>query len=493
MVTSTAKAESVAAEQGVSSEEVQRILAAYWRQSVPASPIELRVRALQRFWTEVDAIHARQKSAMKELCVVLGDGLAAAGRGPRDRHLSTELAHELRRLWPTTLNPRFPEHLVTEPNPLTAAATAFGPAFRFWDYAGTNAWHATEGGRAYKELGDQFETAVREMTDALAALGCPVADSFFADLREAERNLGPVEVLEATVPVESDIPGISISMTATRGERRAGYELLRDVITRHRRAWAETHLTAYLEARWKADLQTAGEAYHRHAADRGKPPTPKQFALMAAAAAANWFAGDLSAVYNVLGLRSPLPPTTYQRGVPDDPAAFTKRLRHVLIAASGARPPKEDILQVSRSAKSYAQLQNWTRASNSIQTFAQHSLAWLEQTEALGRPPELAEFSKRPYFKEHFPALAPDLDDAWRIYCSAIQQVLKDTGRAGGHTTAPHPTTVPPPQPQTDPARVQAGPGDGDTGSRALRESSREPSEGPRPRRGILKLFRRRH
>ena len=32
----------------------------------------------------------------------------------------------------------------------------------------------------------------------------------------------------------------------------------------------------------------------------------------------------LNAVYNVLGLRSPLPPTTYRRGVPDDPRAFTK-------------------------------------------------------------------------------------------------------------------------------------------------------------------------
>ena len=119
MVTSAEKAESVAAAQGVSAEEVQRILAAYWRQSEPSSPIEARVSALQRFWSEVDAIHARQAPGMKQLCVLLGAGLtgpwSVPGRGaPGDHRLSAELAQELRRLWATTLNPRFPEHLVTE-------------------------------------------------------------------------------------------------------------------------------------------------------------------------------------------------------------------------------------------------------------------------------------------------------------------------------------------------------------------------------------------
>lgn len=456
MVTSTEKAESAAAAQGVSAEEVRRILAVYWRQSEPTSPIELRVNALERFWSEVDAIHARQEPGMKELCVILGAGLSgpwsAPGRGSAgDHRLSAELADELRRLWPTILNPRFPEHLVTEPNPLTAAAQAFGPAFYFWDWAGTNAWHATEGGRAYRQLGGEFEHAARELTASLDTLGCPVDDSFFADLRRVEQRLGPVEELTETVSEESEA-GISITLTATRGERRAGYELVRDVITRHRRAWAERYMPGYLEARWKADLQATGEAYHRHAADRAKPPTVKQFADMAAAAATNWFAGDLSAVYNVLGLRSPLPPTTYQRCVPEDPRAFTKRLQAVLLAASGTSAPKGDTVRISSSPQLSAQLQASIRARNSTQTLAHHGLAWLGEMEALGRPPELAQFSKRDYFKRVYDVLAPDRDEAWRIYCDAIQQALDEAQRTEPSTSRTRSSVDRPARSQSDAA-----------------------------------------
>jgi hypothetical protein len=165
-----------------------------------------------------------------------------------------------------------------------------------------------------------------------------------------------------------------------------------------------------LEARWKSDLQGAGEAYHRHNADRGRPPTAKQFAGMAAAAATNWFAGDLTAVYNVLGLRSPLPATTYRRSVPEDPRAFTKRLREALRAGSVADASTKDDV----------------RFTNSVQSIAQHGLAWLAEMEALGKPPELAQFSKRHYFKQNFDVLAPARDDAWRIYCDAIQRVLDE-------------------------------------------------------------------
>ena len=414
MVTSTEKAQSAGAAQGISADEVQRILAAYWRQSEPTSPIEIRITALKHFWTEVDAIHARQEPGMKELCVILGADLPRARSAPGretlgDHRLSAELAQELTRLWATTLTPRFPEHLVTEPFPLNAAAEAFGPAFYFWDYAGTNAWHATEGGRAYKKLGSEFEPAVREHTRSLATLGCPVDDSFFADLRRAEQKLGPIKELSKTISDESE-PGISFTMTTGVGERRAGYGMLRDVITHHRNAWAEEHMPAYLEARWKADLQAAGEAYHRHHADRGRPPTAKQFAATAAAPAANWFAGDLTGVYNVLGLRSPLPTTTYRRCVPEDPPAFTKRLREALRAGSVADASTKDDV----------------RFSNSIQTIAQHGLDWLTEMEVLDQPPELAQFSRRDYFKQHFDVLAPDRDDAWRLFCDAIQRVVDE-------------------------------------------------------------------
>jgi hypothetical protein len=196
-------------------------------------------------------------------------------------------------------------------------------------------------------------------------------------------RLGPIEERTETISEESEA-GISITLTAARGERRDGYEMLRDVITRHRRA--EKYLTAYLDARWKADVQSAGEAYHRHTADRARPPTVKQFAEMAGPARTNWFAGDLAAVYNVLGLRSPLPPTTYRRCIPENASGFTKRLRQVLRAVSSTDASTKDTV----------------RFTNSTQVLAQHSLTWLGQMEVLGKPPELAQFIKRDYFKQAY-------------------------------------------------------------------------------------------
>ena len=69
------------------------------------------------------------------------------------------------------------------------------------------------------------------------------------------------------------------------------------------------------------------------------------------------------------------------------------------------------------------------RFTNSTQVLAQHTLTWLGQMEVLGKPPELPQFSKRDYFKQAYDVLAPGLDDGWRIYCDAIQQVLEETRR----------------------------------------------------------------
>jgi hypothetical protein len=433
MVTSTERAQSAASAAGISSDEVQRILAAYWRQSVPMSPIEMRVSALQRLWSEFDAIHARQAPGMKELEVRLDTDHAATASPPMpgSHSLSQELQQELRRLWGTTLNARFPEHLVTEASPGWAAATAIGPALRFWDFTGINAWHATEGRRAYKELGDEFEKAVNGWVEELTRLGCPIDVRFFADLRAVESELGPMQTQEETIS-EEVTDGFSMSLVvATRG-RRSGYERLRDVITHHRRAWAEQHLTDYFEARWTADLQAAGKAYHRHAADRGKPPTLKQFAQMGSSAAAHWFAGDLSAVYTVLGLPSPMPAPTYQRRVPENVRAFKKRLRAQLTPlASGG--------------------------NDAVAGLASHSLTWLALLEALGRPPELPQFGRQD-FKRLADALAPDIDTAWRIYANTIMQALEETESSrSAHPDAPQaqpPTPAAPGQQVDDQVRA---------------------------------------
>jgi hypothetical protein len=191
---------------------------------------------------------------------------------------------------------------------------------------------------------------------------------------------------------------------------------------------------------------------------------------MAAAAATNWFAGDLNAVYSVLGLRSPLPPTTYERCIPEDPSAFTKRLRQVLGGAASRGASTKDTV----------------RFTNSIQSLAQHGLAWLNLMEVLGKPPEFAQFSKRDYFKQVFDVLALDLDDAWRIYCNAIQQALEET-RRGQAPVAPLRGSQRQQESQREPPGILTVQASGNTVSAPAEARPSTKVENTQPRRGLLK------
>ena len=45
-----------------------------------------------------------------------------------------------------------------------------------------------------------------------------------------------------------------VSAITGGGTKRAGFEILRDVVTHHRRQWTQTHLQPYLEQRWRIEL-----------------------------------------------------------------------------------------------------------------------------------------------------------------------------------------------------------------------------------------------
>jgi hypothetical protein len=207
-------------------------------------------------------------------------------------------------------------------------------------------------------------------------------------------------------------------MRVSRDARRKGFEILRDIIARHRRAWAEQNLTPYLEGRWKGELRAAGEAYNRHVADKGKLPTVKQFAGLATDAADHWFGGDLTGVYGALGLRSPLPPPTYTRLMPADSRAFTRRVRQELKAAA-SQPHGSGVDQ-----------------SNELGQLARHSIRWVELAEARGAPPALRQLGTT-NFSMSASALNDDTDTAWQIYCDAIERALVASGSAPAQHAAP--------------------------------------------------------
>jgi hypothetical protein len=83
-------------------------------------------------------------------------------------------------------------------------------------------------------------------------------------------------------------------MSMSTGSRRVGFERLRDIITRYRRAWVEQYLDAYLRARWETEIREASRLHAQAIAEKGKPPTPKQFARHVVTATSHWFGGDLS-------------------------------------------------------------------------------------------------------------------------------------------------------------------------------------------------------
>ena len=434
LAVSSARVDEVATTEGIDADEIQRMLSAYWGQSPGRTPIEERVDTLKRFWVEFDALHAQQAPGMQSL-----EYLMASDTRPKaleDRLLSAPLLEDLRRLWATKVLPKWPDRLVSEPFWAEAAMHAFGHAIYSWRELALTAWNMCEGGRAYAGL-SAFETYSSQRFPGLSETGFVVDAAMFVELRAAEAKLGPRRD-ETTVEIQIIGTGDRVSHSkATRG----GFEALRDIITRHRRAWAAQHLDAYLERRWRDELGQVAEGYHRRVADKGKPPTVKQFLQMAKEPVANWFAGDVTDVYGALGFKSPIKSPTYERVLPtnwrDFYGSVRKQLRDVAIAQLADYDTRTDTERAFQDAmsrmspgwqemraelgraptpKEYSASYEWGR-------LVRQSLTWMSLREALGRAPTLAEFGAT-RFSGDAKVLAADIDDAWLIYSTAIERAL---------------------------------------------------------------------
>jgi hypothetical protein len=427
MVGTSERAASVAAEHGLPTEEVERMVAAYWRQTDGTSPPEQRVRVLKHLWQGFDDAHARQAPGMKSLSSIWGDGHNSDPDTTNGVHgdmdLREELLRDVERLWGTKLNPRSPERLVTESFPQSAASHTFGPALYFWYRAGLNAWNICEGGSAHSELED-FEQYMARETEAVANVGFPVDADLFTELRAAESKLGPVEEIYETTS-EEHIGPVTLSMQIGGRTRRDGFEILRDIITRHRRLWADQHLDDYLQACWRRELEAVGVAYNRHAADRAKPPTVRQFANIAKDAASHWFAGDLTGVYGALGLTSPMPAPSYERLLPTDIRAFQGRVRTLLEARL-------------RSQRVQLQEREETLLKVATNQLAHYAIDWVELRESIGQPPELKQFGVPRFRNASSSQLWDDLDEGWQTFSSVVQTALAEfaAGTPGPVATA---------------------------------------------------------
>lgn len=423
-----AKAVELAAKKGVPVEEAERILQAFWNDAGGNSPVLERVALLRSYWAVFDEIHARQAPGMRPLWGLVEDGGWASLDTRSDAPyqpmlyralLPAPLVAQIEQLWHTTVLPKWVDSVVSEPFPHTEMAEAFGPALKFWHGCALTAWFVCEGPTSRTDVPGLAEYYRRELV-ALEDLGCPIQPQLFDQLKRVP--LGPEETIyRGNESIDAGY-GFSLQVRMSAGTRRRGFELLRDVITEHRRWWASQYLERYFRARWEGDLKAAARQFHLMNEEKGKPPTLKQFAKHAVEPARRWFGGDVGLLYASIGQK--LGNVTIRRvlRMPADRPGFVERV----FSALGGVPYKENLApRTPEEAQREAAARD---RHHGLRRLAAESLTYVQLTEALDRAPTLKEFGSR--FEWPSRVLSSDVEDAWRMFSATIERVLADAGVA---------------------------------------------------------------
>ncbi len=460
LVAQPGQASVIASETGLAESDIEAILLSFAGTATPAqqnvaaaagggntinsaTPVADRVQTIKEFWTEFDARHAAQRTGMPSLWGLVDKGFFNIGdaASPARQHrqlLPPGLNARIDDLWQGTCLKRYPERVVSEPHPHKQMADAAGPALQFWHGLALTCWYICEGPSSRTDLSGLRHHHRREL-EALGEMGTPIPDALFDDLNAAERRLGPVEEIRNNISTSDVGDGVSIEISTSGGTRRAGFEILRDVVTHFRRQWTAAYLEQYLEQRWRGELLAVGREFHRRLAGRGKPPTHKQFAEFAADTANHWFNGDLSGLYVALGQR---PPAQSHRVdlLPGDAYDLCWETYRNL----GGTPYNYD--RVSHP-ENYGR--NWE-----LGRLAAAVPKYLQLWEALDRPPTEQEFGAQS-FNWPWPG---GVDEGWPRFTQAINDALAAAERhfaaaaKGSSTLTPTPA---PPAPVEQPGKAE--------------------------------------
>lgn len=405
----------ISEQEGISASEIEKIAAAIWQKPSGVSPVEERVDCLKKYWRTFDNLHTLQKPGMKSLWGLVVEDKRIDFDPVRDdifhpglylELLPPELIVEIENLWGTTLLNKFPERIVSEPFPHAVMADVFGPALFFWQNCALTAWFLCEGPYSRTDM-EGLEHHQRRYLSELKEMKTPIEPAMFAELIEAEKRLGPEERIETEKSRQTLDLGITISMSVSSGSRRAGFEKLRDIISRYRQSWTGKYLEQYLKTRWESDITPAANTFFLKMSEKsGKAPTVKQFVSTAATPTKNWFGGDISFLYTAIGEKIPFRPEKHLL-MPKNKIAFVKKIAELL--------PSQDFNYYGQQAGEYIQQQY-------VQELAQKALNFIQIYEAIGELPTLKDFSTK--FKQHSAVLHNDESQAWEIYVSAIKQAL---------------------------------------------------------------------
>jgi hypothetical protein len=418
------RATEIAAKQGIPTEEVQKIAAALWQQSAGTSPIEERVGVLRKYWQSFDETHERQKPGMRPLWGLVEESASVDLREPDSDSpyrpklylelLPRELIDDIERLWGTVMLAKWPDRIVSEPFPHFLMVETFGPALKFWQSCALTAWFICEGPYSRTNMAGLAHHERRELSE-LKEMNTSVDERLFDELIKAEKRLGPAESITDNFSSTDIGYGVTITMSVSSGSRRKGFERLRDVITRHRRAWAEQHLDRYLRALWETEIGVAARDFNLLLGEKGgKAPTLKQFAKAATPATNHWFGGDVSALYGAIGEKCPAAP---QRSalMPKDRERFVRLIMEQLPSLQYERYP--------------GRMSDDTTQGYARKELAELGLKYIQLEEALGRPPEMKELKEK--FTYRSKVLAADDEEAWRIYREAVERAKVEIMRGG--------------------------------------------------------------
>ncbi|MFD5016932.1 TerD family protein [Streptomyces chartreusis] len=382
----SAQAAGMAAEAGIPENEIHAMLAAFLGGPTSLSPVEERVAALRDWWTAFDQTHAAQRPGMRSLWGLVDNEVMAFEAGEHGQQLFRQVLpasvnEQVDRLWQSVTLQRHAKSIVSNPRPHQLMAETLGPALEFWHGVALTAWFVCEGPYSRTPLSGVADYYSRPLA-ALRDVGCPVSPDLIEELRTVEGQLGPEEeiIRERTeLPVDTAIGSFTLTMSHSNGSRREGFERVRDIVTRHRRTWAEQYLDTYLQQRSRTALQEVARAHHRYVAAKGRPPTLIQFAQFAIPAANQWTGGDLGGLFTAIGEPAPAQQERPARLLPGDGSDFARR---VYIALGGISVDND--LRMNRPEEAQRQWQ--------LTRLAVESLRYLQLHEALGQPPTPKQF-----------------------------------------------------------------------------------------------------
>jgi hypothetical protein len=381
------------------------------------------VDVLMRYWRIFDEIHTRQAGGMLPLWGLVEEARSFDfyERNPNQpyqpqlylRLLPKTLLTEIERLWGTMMLPRWPDHIISEPFPHMALAETIGPALKLWHGCALTAWFLCEGPTSRTDMAGLAQYYQREIK-SLEELGTPIDAGLFEELVKAEARLGPPQPSMQNTSTMKGKQGISLTVTTNFGSRREGFEQLRDIITRYRRSWAEKHLNQYIRLRWETEIREAGRIYNLLLHERGKAPTPRQFANEAATAINHWFGGDLSGLYGALREKSPIQPI-HVTILPTDRVAFA----FSVFQALGGNP----LFRQEHAYRPGQDYQAWRQESDRhahLSELAGLSFWYIQLEEGLEHAPDRKEFGLSK-FTRLSQVISEDTDKAWQMYAEAIE------------------------------------------------------------------------